>query len=564
MKKVILFSRVSTVSQSFEEQTKELILEAKKNGYQEDELIIIESKESAIKYNSIERESIQKLYNTIEENKSVECIICREISRLARRPDVLFEIRNYLLDRKIQLISCKPYLRLLESDGTMTQSANIMFSLFSAISESEMQIKKQRFQEGKQKAKSEGRFTGGKILYGYKTDSQKHFIIDPEQADIVKRVFNLYLSREYSARQISSLLYNEGTINQVSEKGREKFVLNILKNKSYCGNYLYPSIVSEQEIDEAIMLCSEYQIKPRRTYKENIYLGHKLLVCKSSGHHMMIRKSDCAYIEPVSKFCININMVDSLLLHCANISYKSHFGKDTAYLIKEYKEKLISIEKKIKHFVDEEAKIKNSIEKVEERLIFGKITTAKADELEKKLTEELKKLRVSHSEDLNNKNALLKKLEVIQSDFDRSLDIYSLDDEGKAELVKKEIKNVIVEKKESGKYLLYVVYQNPVVQSEVYTFNSKKHTIYQVTYTGLEEIKFRMIKRFKRIKQSIKIGREVNLTSLPCSFSTPFYSGQFKRICTKTFTTVRTFMAKIRVFVIPCIKPLKSLAQFSI
>ena len=59
MAKAILLVRVSTENQSFEQQTKELINVALKDGYDKSDLIIIENKESAIK-NDEEHRLVEK------------------------------------------------------------------------------------------------------------------------------------------------------------------------------------------------------------------------------------------------------------------------------------------------------------------------------------------------------------------------------------------------------------------------------------------------------------------------------------------------------------------------
>ena len=49
MNKCILLSRVSTQQQTLEQQTNELLRFAKSHGYNKEDIIIIEDKESAIK-----------------------------------------------------------------------------------------------------------------------------------------------------------------------------------------------------------------------------------------------------------------------------------------------------------------------------------------------------------------------------------------------------------------------------------------------------------------------------------------------------------------------------------
>ena len=149
LKKVIVLSRVSTAGQDLTQQTDEVLREVYKDGYTDKNIIIIEDTESAIKLSEEERHGLNKMKDHINKNKSIECVYIYELSRLSRRQLVLFSIRDFLVERKIQLICLKPYFRLLELNGEMSQTGSLMFSLFSSLSESEMMLKQERMESGR-------------------------------------------------------------------------------------------------------------------------------------------------------------------------------------------------------------------------------------------------------------------------------------------------------------------------------------------------------------------------------------------------------------------------------
>ena len=126
--KCIIFSRVSTSTQSLESQNAILYQHAHKEGYDDSEIKLIEQTESAVLNDIDNRIGIQQLFRMIEETPSIKCVIVFEISRIGRRPDVLYKVRDYLLERKIQLICIKPEIRLLDENGNFSQSANLIFS----------------------------------------------------------------------------------------------------------------------------------------------------------------------------------------------------------------------------------------------------------------------------------------------------------------------------------------------------------------------------------------------------------------------------------------------------
>ena len=62
MRKAIVLSRVSTLQQDLRQQTEEILREVYKDGYKkEEEVIVIEDKESAIKLSEEERRGLNKL-----------------------------------------------------------------------------------------------------------------------------------------------------------------------------------------------------------------------------------------------------------------------------------------------------------------------------------------------------------------------------------------------------------------------------------------------------------------------------------------------------------------------
>lgn len=494
MGKCLILSRVSTVSQDLEQQTTQLIKEANNHGFTNDNIIIVEDKESAIKLEELERNTLNQMKKHIE-NDDVQCVFIWEITRLSRQLPMLYSLRDYLQANHVQLYCHTPEFKLFDDNWTISQASNIVFALYAVMAESEMQIKKERFARGKAKKKAEGKFTGGKILFGYTVDSENRFMIHEENASIVKRIFSLYLSGQYSARQISTLLYKEGTINQIQPRTRETFVCKILKNRNYLGTPIYKQIISEEDFNKAQELLSQHQIKPRITYKENIYHGHKLLFIKDTNRQMMVRKRDAAYIEPVSGFCISINMVDSLLLYCSDYAYKQHCLGDYEKIQQKYEDELKSLNKRIVNYDKEEEKIRKAIDKLETRIIYGKISEEAAQSLSNKLEEELKNLTISRKEDLNLRISLQNSLNAIQRESGKEIDPYSMTDKEQYDFIRAEITKVDIMRIKNGHYALVVVYKNPLIDAQIFHLYSKQHkfTLYDT------EIPVKFLKRFKRI-----------------------------------------------------------------
>ena len=143
--KAILFIRVSTEHQEFEEQTKELTKKAIQDGYSVNNILTIAEKESAIKLSEEERSGIKKMKELIENDSSINCLYVWEVSRLARTKKVLFSVQDYLINKGIQLKVMRPEVVLLNSDGSINTGASMVFTMFAEMAEQEMILKKARF-----------------------------------------------------------------------------------------------------------------------------------------------------------------------------------------------------------------------------------------------------------------------------------------------------------------------------------------------------------------------------------------------------------------------------------
>ena len=206
MAKAILLVRVSTVKQEILTQTKELVEYALADGYKKSDMIIIEGVgASAIKLNSIYLQEMEQLYKTIEENE-ISSLYAWEISRIGRNEEILMKFKNFLIDRKVQLVIKNPSLRLLNADGSVNTGVELAFSLFATMSKQEMEIKNERFKRAKERNKLEGRYNGGRIKLGYKLDENKYFIVDEEKAQIVRNIFEWFVNDGLSQIKIHGRL----------------------------------------------------------------------------------------------------------------------------------------------------------------------------------------------------------------------------------------------------------------------------------------------------------------------------------------------------------------------
>lgn len=439
MGKIILFVRVSTEQQHLESQEDTLKRAAIADGYKEEDFIIIGKKESAIKLDEDNRQGLRELKKHISE-LDIDCIYIFELSRLSRKPMVLYSIRDQLLEARVQLRCLNPAFTLLNSERTgFDNTASLIFSLFGAMAEQEMIEKKERFRRGKRRLAEEGRYSGGNIPFGYKIDKEHNnkIVINDKEADLVKEVFNLYESG-ISQPQLAKEYYQRG-----EKRLTISFINNILNNERYTGRKQcyrgasyersYPILITPEQFRHCREIAKSNNTTADKT--RNIYYANKLIVCKSCGcfwsasgskvsYHCydaynVMRKYD-NYKTPQckNKQSISINIMDSLLWHVAKDAELDYIINAAVEDKQKYKKRINILEQKISFIKIRLEDLDKKRNRIVESYIEGDLTKEKRDEKFRILDEEKKEILLEQVTFQNEKIHLESLLKDIKLKYD--------------------------------------------------------------------------------------------------------------------------------------------------
>ena len=309
--RAIVWGRVSTVYQEVEEQVNEMIDYALNDGYSKDNIIIIKSKgASAIKQNELYKREVEQLLTTLESNNSIKCVYTWEISRIARVESVFYQMKEFLISNKIQLVVKTPSIRLLNENREVDPSQELILNLMMTLAKQEMLLKKKRMQRGARVAKTQGKFGGGaNMLYGYTVDKDGFIAVNEDEANVVRDIFNMYLNDNMSAGAIFKHMADRGVFNPNMKGNSVKVgkITAILTNYSYAGlkgtykrnrkvvesKHIYPPIVEKETIDKAIEMIEKRKHMPKTTTK-NIYYAKGLLKCEC-GYIMVAKRNNVTY-----------------------------------------------------------------------------------------------------------------------------------------------------------------------------------------------------------------------------------------------------------------------------
>ena len=447
--KAILLIRVSTEAQDLVQQRERVVDAAKRDGY--DELILIEDKESAVKLSEEERNGLNRLKETIEHDSSVKAVYAYEISRISRRPDVVFSIRNFLIEHKIQLIILNPYFKMLKDDGTLSETSNIFFGIFASMAENEGYIRKARTIRGKEKKKALGLHYTGRVPFGYKTNKLKEYVLDPMTAPLVKKIFNMYVKEDVSLRNIVKELQSQGFFTSITFHGCVRNIHEMLHREYYCGTVKgYPQIISKELFDKAQEIKKRKTIVSPRT--ENKALLKGLLFNKSTMHMMQGNTSQGAYhTSHGGGVAVKMSIIEPIIWDYTVKLHKEYYSKDYEGAIKEAT-RMIQLTMR-KQFTSQQ-KIREygaQIERLEERIVLGKISASKADMLEEQINTNINTEKANYNKICDDLERYREQEQNVLKESEKKYDYTLFEIDDKIELIKKVIDKIIVSRDENKK-----------------------------------------------------------------------------------------------------------------
>jgi site-specific DNA recombinase len=339
-KRYVGYTRVSTHLQVTEGTSLESQEQAI-NRYSEDHGLKLEKIYTDAGYsgkNISNRPAMKSLIEDIKSNRLIG-IIYTQLDRLARNLVHCEELYHLAAEHNVDIICIND--PIFNQNGDTGDLSRMIRQMMGAVSEFERSRIRERTLQGKLK-KWLGKETWiGSIPFGYKGVINKKgklesgkIEIDKEQAEIVERIFSLYLDEGYSMKQVALLLNSEGikTPSQFKKQRRaaERWsmatISNILKNSIYCGEQTYnkykfttkngrnqysgktkekkpeiewvhveaPEIISKDRWITVQNKIRFHKTKPKKKHKgyENKFLSRNVLrcgICKAKVKSLIIR-----------------------------------------------------------------------------------------------------------------------------------------------------------------------------------------------------------------------------------------------------------------------------------
>lgn len=164
---------------------------------------------------------------------NIDMIITKSISRFARNTlDCLKYIRQ-LKDKNIPVYFEK------EAINTMDSKGEVLLTIMASLAQQESQSLSQNVKLGIQYRYQQGKVqVNHNRFLGYTKDAEGNLVIDPEQAEIVRRIYREYLQGQ-SMDKIAAGLEADGILTGAGNtKWHTSTINKILRNEKYMGDAL--------------------------------------------------------------------------------------------------------------------------------------------------------------------------------------------------------------------------------------------------------------------------------------------------------------------------------------
>lgn len=160
-----------------------------------------------------------------------DMVITKEITRFARNTLDSIQYTRKLLGYGVAVFFQNDNINTLDEDS------ELRLTIMSGIAQDELRKLSSRVKFGHQQAIKSNVVLGNSRMFGYRKEN-KHLVIDESEAPMVRELFELYASGNYSMKQIEIIFWDKGYRNLKGKRISHVTMSNMISNPKYKGWYV--------------------------------------------------------------------------------------------------------------------------------------------------------------------------------------------------------------------------------------------------------------------------------------------------------------------------------------
>ena len=458
------------------------------------------------------RDNFKQMIDDAESGK-FDLIITKEITRFARNTVDSIQYTRDLLSYGVFVFFQN------DNINTVDEDSELRLTIMSGIAQDELRKLSSRVRFGHQQAIKSGVVLGNSRMFGYVKD-KKRLLIDEYEAKMVRTVFELYATDEYSMKKIESILWEQGYRNHNGNKISHTTLSNMISNPKYKGFYvgnkvkisdmfskkqiflpenewimykdetgeIVPAIVSEELWEKANVILSRRSIdvKNRQNKCNHANLLTGKIIC--SHCNKPYYRKDATYrgkntsrwtcshkLKNGSKVCpsftINETEIKDIIFDVFNSTYEDAEKYIDEYLSDFRKECYKDCSDEIARFESVIDKANKKMDKLLQMNVDGKLSDVDFERMMEKCQRDAKEAKLAIDE-LNavskNMKETAKELKKIKVNLQSAIESIQGNIEITASFINKYINKIVAEPETDGSLTLYIhLFSNEVLQKSL-------------------------------------------------------------------------------------------------
>ncbi len=175
----------------------------------------------------------ENFHRMVDDGKAgvFDFIITKEISRFARNTLDSISFTRELLNAGVGVFFQNDNINTLDEDS------ELRLTIMSGIAQDELRKLSSRVKFGHAQAIKKNVVLGNSRIFGYVKDGGR-LVIDEAEAPMVRELFELYATGQYSMKQIETLFWEKGYRNHNGKKIAHTTMSGMISNPKYKGYYV--------------------------------------------------------------------------------------------------------------------------------------------------------------------------------------------------------------------------------------------------------------------------------------------------------------------------------------